>query len=72
MLVPINAQKSQRVREVADRLYETFNAAGIETLYDDRDARPIIDHAATFIDFIEMRADHDRFIGFAFFLDDDV
>jgi len=40
VLVPINAQKSQRVRETADRLYETFNAAGIETLYDDRDARP--------------------------------
>ena len=40
VLVPINAQKSLRVREVADRLYEEFNAAGIETLYDDRDARP--------------------------------
>jgi prolyl-tRNA synthetase len=40
VLVPINMQKSARVREVADRLYAQFNAAGIETLFDDRDARP--------------------------------
>jgi prolyl-tRNA synthetase len=40
VLVPINMQKTARVREVADRLYAQFNAAGIETLYDDRDARP--------------------------------
>jgi prolyl-tRNA synthetase len=40
VLVPINAQRSMRVREAADRLYEELNAAGIETLYDDRDARP--------------------------------
>jgi prolyl-tRNA synthetase len=40
VLVPINGQKSQRVREVADRLYSEFTAAGIEVLYDDRDARP--------------------------------
>jgi prolyl-tRNA synthetase len=40
VLVPIGAQKSARVREVADRLYLEFTAAGIEVLYDDRDARP--------------------------------
>jgi prolyl-tRNA synthetase len=40
VLVPINLQKSQRVREVSDRLYDELNAAGIEVLYDDRDARP--------------------------------
>jgi len=40
VLVPIGAQKSARVREVADRLYAQFTAAGIEVLYDDRDARP--------------------------------
>jgi prolyl-tRNA synthetase len=40
VLVPIGAQKSARVREVADRLYVEFTAAGIEVLYDDRDARP--------------------------------
>jgi prolyl-tRNA synthetase len=40
VLVPLNAQKSTRVREVADRLYAEFSAAGIEVLYDDRDARP--------------------------------
>jgi prolyl-tRNA synthetase len=40
VLVSINSQKSLRVREVADRLYDEFSAAGIETLYDDRDARP--------------------------------
>lgn len=40
VLVPINAQKSYRVREIADKLYADFTAAGIEVLYDDRDARP--------------------------------
>ncbi len=39
-LIPINLQKSARVREVADRLYDELRAAGIEVLYDDRDARP--------------------------------
>ncbi len=40
VLVPINLQKSARVREAAERLYAELNAAGIETLFDDRDARP--------------------------------
>jgi prolyl-tRNA synthetase len=40
VLVPMGMQKSARVREVADRLYAELNAAGIEVLYDDRDARP--------------------------------
>jgi prolyl-tRNA synthetase len=40
VLVPIGTQKSERVREVADRLYAELTAAGIEVLYDDRDARP--------------------------------
>jgi prolyl-tRNA synthetase len=40
VLVPIGAQKSERVREVADKLYADLDAAGIEVLYDDRDARP--------------------------------
>jgi prolyl-tRNA synthetase len=40
VLVPIGAQKSDRVREVADKLYSELNAAGVEVLYDDRDARP--------------------------------
>jgi len=40
VLVPINYQKSARVTEVADKLYEQFNAAGIDVLFDDRDARP--------------------------------
>jgi prolyl-tRNA synthetase len=40
VLVPIGTQKSARVREVADRLYAELTAAGIEVLYDDRDARP--------------------------------
>jgi len=45
VLVPLNLQKSSRVREVADRLYAELNAAGIEVLYDDRDARPGIKFA---------------------------
>jgi prolyl-tRNA synthetase len=40
VLVPIGAQKSERVREVADKLYAELNAAGIEVLYDDRDDSP--------------------------------
>ncbi len=40
VLVPINYQKSTRVQEAADSLYQQFNAAGIDVLLDDRDARP--------------------------------
>jgi prolyl-tRNA synthetase len=40
VLVPINYQKSTRVQETADALYRDFNAAGIDVLLDDRDARP--------------------------------
>ena len=39
-LIPINLQKSERVREVAERLYLDLQAAGFEVLFDDRDARP--------------------------------
>jgi prolyl-tRNA synthetase len=40
VLVPLNLQKSNRVRAVADALYDELRAAGIDVLYDDRDARP--------------------------------
>ena len=40
VLIPLNLQKSARVRETADALYAELAAAGIEVLYDDRDARP--------------------------------
>ena len=40
VLVPMNQHKAPRVREVADRLYDELTQAGIEVLYDDRDARP--------------------------------
>jgi prolyl-tRNA synthetase len=40
VLVPLNLQKSARVRETSDRLYEQLSATGVEVLYDDRDARP--------------------------------
>jgi prolyl-tRNA synthetase len=40
VLVPINYQKSTRVQETADTMYEQFKAAGIDVLLDDRDARP--------------------------------
>jgi prolyl-tRNA synthetase len=40
VLVPMNLQKSARVRELSDQLDAQFTAAGIEVLYDDRDARP--------------------------------
>jgi prolyl-tRNA synthetase len=40
VLVPINYQKSSAVQTTADRLYGEFQAAGIDVLLDDRDARP--------------------------------
>jgi prolyl-tRNA synthetase len=40
VLVPLNLQKSARVRALTDRLYSELTAAGIEVLLDDRDARP--------------------------------
>jgi prolyl-tRNA synthetase len=40
VLVPLNLQKSARVRELTDQLYADFTAAGVEVLCDDRDARP--------------------------------
>lgn len=40
LLVPMNWAKSARVREVAERLYAELEAAGLEPLLDDRDARP--------------------------------
>ena len=40
VLVPLNAQRSERVRELAEKLYADLGAAGIEVLLDDRDARP--------------------------------
>jgi prolyl-tRNA synthetase len=40
VVVPINLQKSERVRETSTRLYREFATAGIEVLLDDRDARP--------------------------------
>jgi prolyl-tRNA synthetase len=40
IVVPINYQKSERVRRAADQLYEDLRAAGIDVLLDDRDARP--------------------------------
>ncbi|HXR19262.1 MAG TPA: proline--tRNA ligase [Steroidobacteraceae bacterium] len=40
VLVPLNLEKSAAVRAAAEALYLQFTAAGIEVLYDDRDARP--------------------------------
>ncbi|MGM0915580.1 MAG: proline--tRNA ligase [Pseudomonadota bacterium] len=39
-LVPMNAHKSQRVREESEKLYAELTAAGFEVLLDDRDLRP--------------------------------
>ncbi len=39
-LLPMNAKKSHRVREAADKLYSELQAAGVEVLYDDRELRP--------------------------------
>ncbi len=40
LLVPMNWHKSERIREVTNRLYDELCAAGLEPLLDDRDARP--------------------------------
>ena len=40
VVVPLNASKSQRVRETAERLYTELAAAGVDVLLDDRDERP--------------------------------
>jgi prolyl-tRNA synthetase len=40
VVVPINFQKSARVREASEQLYAELGAAGLEVLLDDRDARP--------------------------------
>jgi prolyl-tRNA synthetase len=40
VLVSLGAHKAVAVRETAERLYAELTAAGIEVLYDDRDARP--------------------------------
>ncbi|RTR05965.1 proline--tRNA ligase [Halomonas nitroreducens] len=39
-VVPMNAHKSQRVREESERLYGALRAAGFDVLLDDRDLRP--------------------------------
>jgi prolyl-tRNA synthetase len=40
VLVPLNLHKSAQVRAAADALYAELDVAGIDVLYDDRDARP--------------------------------
>ncbi|MCC6171178.1 MAG: proline--tRNA ligase [Gammaproteobacteria bacterium] len=40
VLVPLNAARSERVRDKAESLYGELTAAGVEVLFDDRDARP--------------------------------
>ncbi len=40
VLIPINLDKSYRVKEAADRLYDDLRAAGLEVLLDDRAQRP--------------------------------
>ena len=40
VVVPLNASKSQRVKDTAERLYSELQAAGYDVLLDDRDERP--------------------------------
>jgi prolyl-tRNA synthetase len=39
-LLPMNAKKSHRVREAAEKLYEELMSAGVDVFYDDRNLRP--------------------------------
>ena len=40
VLVPINMQRSEEVREAAESLYAEMQERGLDVLFDDRDARP--------------------------------
>jgi prolyl-tRNA synthetase len=40
VIVPINMHRSEDVRVAAEALYAELSAAGLEVLFDDRDARP--------------------------------
>jgi prolyl-tRNA synthetase len=40
VVVPLNAAKSQRVKETSEHLYDELRAAGYDVLLDDRDERP--------------------------------
>ena len=39
-LIPMQMKKSERVREAAEQLYAELLSAGVDVLFDDRDARP--------------------------------
>ena len=39
-LIPMQMKKSEKVREAAESLYQALSDAGIDVLFDDRDARP--------------------------------
>ena len=40
VLIPINMQRSEPLREAAEQLYSALQDMGLEVLFDDRDARP--------------------------------
>jgi prolyl-tRNA synthetase len=40
LIVTLNHDRSEAVRTAADQLYAQLNEAGIDALYDDREARP--------------------------------
>jgi prolyl-tRNA synthetase len=40
VLIPINMHRSENLREAAEDLYAELQAAGLEVLFDDRNARP--------------------------------
>ena len=40
VIVPINMHRSDKLREAAEALYEDLQQAGLDVLFDDRDARP--------------------------------
>jgi prolyl-tRNA synthetase len=47
VIVPVNAVKSPRVKETAEKLYQELAAAGVDVLLDDRDERPGVKFADT-------------------------
>ncbi|MCF6300547.1 MAG: proline--tRNA ligase [Proteobacteria bacterium] len=58
-ILPMNYQKSQRVKQAADQLYEQLQAQGVEVILDDRKVRP----GFMFSDFELIGVPHQLIIG---------
>ena len=58
VLIPINMQRSEPLREAAEQLYSELQDMGLEVLFDDRDARPGVKFADAELIGIPQRIDN--------------